>query len=94
MVRHLIKITTKTEEMVPIHNKKLALTRPEFSSETTFTDYKPTGFGQLPEPCTRSKRSYFPTYQLSTILLSIALILCLIGVIYLLIFATISFKNN
>ena len=93
VVRHLIKITTKTEEMVPIKNSKPTFPHPSLSSEADHTEYSPTGFGQLPEPCVPSKRSYFHSSHLLTSLLTVALVLCLIGVIYLLIFVTLTFSD-
>ena len=94
MVRHLIKITTKTEEMVPLVTKKSSstLTDLEIPSETNSTHFAPTGFGQLPEPCNPPRQSFFHSSHLLTSLLTFALVLCLIGVIYLLIFVTLTYN--
>ena len=95
VVRHLIKITTKTEEMVPItsNTPKSPFIPTEFPSQIISTEFAPTGFGRLPEPCISPKRFSPHRSHLLTILLTLALILCLIGVIYLLIFVTITFNH-
>ena len=94
MVRHLIKITTATEEMALIAKptKAPTLTTHKTYTETSFTEYTPTGFGQLPVPRTHIPKTFLQSSRLLTSLLSIALILCLCGVIYLLLFVTLISK--
>ena len=60
------------------------------NSDTVLINYTPTGFGQLPVPQLRTKRSLLKPSNLQFILLIIALILCLFGVIYLLLFVTLT----
>ena len=89
-MRHLIKITSKTEEMVPSLVRKIPQKRSPANdyTETSFTEFTPTGFGQLPVPRQRTFHSRLKNSRLLTNLLAIALILCLAGIIYLLIFVT------
>ena len=79
--------------MVPMSTSIKKPIPPSLESDftTITTEYTPTGFGQLPVPNIRTKSSRSKYSNLQIILLTVALILCLIGVIYLLLFVTITF---
>ena len=97
MVRHLIDITTRTDSMLPQSKRAVvpAISYEAKPSEDDFiTKYTNTGFGQLPVPCKiPRKSSRLQSTRVQSTLLLIALILCLIGITYLLIFATVTFKK-
>ena len=84
--------------MTPISstNKPLAIASSSFSTQTkTQIEYTNTGFGQLPVPktVTRHKISFRPTRSQTTLTLT-AFVLALFGVIYLLIYVTITYTKK
>ena len=97
VVRHLIDITTKTEAMKTPPNRAVvpAISYDIYDSENDFvTEYTNTGFGHLPVPCKKPKISpSLKSTRIQSTLLMIALVLCLTGITYLLIFSTVTFKN-
>ena len=83
--------------MVPVAKTKPSIqSSSSFATETkTITEYSNTGFGQLPVPKTRTRliTSFRPSRVQYTLILT-AFVLSLSGVIYLLLYVTITFTKS